>query len=94
MRIGSLTLKSYGELRTKQSIDIIKDIMHPVLLSVCDNYNFKYDRFAFYAAFMVWEIPLKIFWKNDKIYSYLKSNLSKYFSNWKINVTLTINEKG
>lgn len=94
MKIGTLTIEVYGELKEKTSIESLQNSMHQPLISISDYFDFNYNRFGFYAAFMVWEIPLKIFWKNDQIYSNLKSGLNKFFINWELDIILTIKEKG
>lgn len=94
MKIGTLILEIYAELLEKQSIEILKSSMDQTLISVSDKFTFNYRRFGFYAAVLSWNIPLKIFWKNDFIYKTLKDNLNKYFTNWTINISLNINEIG
>jgi len=94
MKIGSLILEVYGELKSNQSISTIKNIMDPLLLSVCDEYDFKYNRFGFYAAFMTWEIPLSVFWKNDRIFSTLRKSIILHFNNWEYTIYLLIHETG
>lgn len=94
MKIGTLILEFYGELKTKESIDIIKNIMHPLLLSVSDDYDFDYKRFEYFAVNFIWVIPLKLLWKNDKIYDTLKNSLNLHFNNWNFSIYLLIHFKG
>lgn len=94
MKIGNLIIEIYGELLTKQSIETLQSSMYQPLLSVSDKFDFDYRRFGYFAADLIWVIPLKIFWKNDLIYNTLKKSLDKNFTNWIINITLTIHEKG
>ncbi len=94
MKIGNLIIEIYAELLEKQSIEILQNLMYQPLVSVSDKFDFDYKRFGYFAATLIWVVPLKIFWKNDQIYKTLKSGLDKYFTNWKVNVTLTIHEKG
>jgi len=94
MKIGKLILEVYGELKSKQSISTIKNIMDPLLVSVSDEYDFKYNRFGFYAAFMIWEVPLDVFWKNDRIFSTLRKSIILHFNNWEYTIYLLIHETG
>lgn len=68
--------------------------MYQTLTSVSDKFDFNYKRFGYFAATLTWLIPLKVFWKNDHIYTILKSTLNKHFTNWKFSISLTIKEKG
>ncbi len=94
MTIGNLIIEIYAELLEKQSIELLQNMMSQPLISVSDKFDFDYKRFGYFAAEMIWVIPLKIFWKNDQIYKTLKSGLNQYFTNWKVDVTLVIHEKG
>lgn len=94
MRIGTLIIEVYGELLTKQSIEILQTSMYQPLISVSDKFDFDYKRFGFFAAELIWVVPLHTFWKNDRIYLTLKETLDKNFINWKIDITLLIKEKG
>lgn len=93
-KIGNLIIEIYGELLEKQSVEILQNAMNQPLLSVSDKYDFNYKRFEYFAASLIWVIPLRIFWRNDSIYKTLRSTLNKYFNNWTINITLVIHEKG
>ena len=94
MKIGNLIIEIYAELLEKQSIEILQNAMNQPLLSVSDKYDFDYKRFGYFAASLIWVVPLKIFWRNDMIYKTLRDTLNKYFTNWKIDITLVISEKG
>lgn len=94
MKIGNLIIEIYAELLEKQSIEILQNAMNQPLLSVSDKYDFDYKRFGYFAASLIWVVPLKIFWKNDQIYKTLRDTLNKYFKNWKLTITITIHEKG
>lgn len=94
MKIGNLIIEIYGELLEKQSIEILQNAMYQPLISVSDKFDFDYKRFGYFAATLIWVVPLKIFWKNDQIYNTLRTNLNKYFINWNVEITLTIHEKG
>lgn len=86
-------MEIYGELLEKQSIDILQNIMQQPLFSVSDSFEFDYHRFEYFAAEMIWVVPLKIFWKTDFIYKLLITNLNKYFTNWKLDITLILHWK-
>lgn len=94
MKIGNLIIEIYGELLQKQSIVLLQNLMHFPLMSVSDKFDFDYKRFGYFAAKLIFVVPLKIFWKNDLIYKRLKEGLNQYFSNWKVDITVTIHEKG
>lgn len=94
MKIGTLIIEIYAELLEKQSIEILQNIMYQPLISVSDKFDFDYKRFGYFAANLIWVVPLKTFWKNDLIYIKLKEGLNKYFTNWNVDVTLIIHEKG
>jgi hypothetical protein len=94
MTIGTLIIEIYGELLSKKSIEILQDSMHLLFLTVSDKFDFNYKRFGYFAAKLLWVIPLTIFWQNDRIYKELKKSLDANFTNWTINITLTIQEKG
>ena len=94
MKIGTLIIEIYGELLKRQSIEILQTSMYQPLKSVSDKFDFSYKRFGYFAATLYWVVPLKIFWKNDLIYKVLRECLDSGFTNWKIDITLTINEKG
>ena len=94
MKIGTLTLQIYAELKTKQSIEILQAAMYQPLLSISDKFDFDYRRFGYFAAKLIWVIPLKIFWKNDHIYNILKETLNTHFINWNIDISLLIHEEG
>ena len=94
MQIGNLIIEIYGELLTKQSIENLQNTMSQPLLSVSDKFNFDYRRFGYFAANLIFVIPLKIFWKNDHIYKVLKKTLNANFNNWILNINLIIHEKG
>lgn len=94
MKIGTLIIEVFGELLQKQSIELLQNAMYQNLISVSDKFDFDYRRFGFFASTLKWIVPLKEFWKNDLIYKTLKKNLDKYFTNWKIEIILTIHEKG
>ena len=94
MKIGTLIIKVYAELLEIQSIEILQAAMYRTLISVSDKFDFDYKRFGYFAATLIWVIPLKIFWKNDRIYDILKTTLNKHFTNWNFEITLTITEKG
>jgi len=94
MQIGTLILEVYAELKTKQSIEILQAAMHQPLISVSDKFDFDYKRFGYFAAELIWVIPLKIFWKNDQIYNVLRETLDTHFNNWSLEINLLIHEKG
>ncbi len=94
MKIGTLIIEIYAELLEKQSIELLQNLMHQPLVSVSRKWDFDYKRFGYFAATLIWVVPLQIFWKNDQIYNSLKGGLNKYFKNWKVDITLTIHEKG
>lgn len=94
MKIGNLIIEIYAELLEKQSIEILQNLMYQPLISVSDKFDFDYKRFGYFAATLIWVVPLKIFWKNDLIYKRLKEGLNQYFTNWKATITLVIHEKG
>ena len=94
MKIGTMIFNIYGELIFKKSIEYFITSMDQILLTVSDKFDSDYRRFAFWAARINFVIPLKIFWKNDTIYKTLLKNLNKYFDNWTLDITLTIQEKG
>ncbi len=94
MKIGTLIIETYAELLEKQSIELLQNLMYQPLISVSDKFDFDYKRFGYFAATMIWVVPLKIFWKNDQIYKTLKSGLNQYFTNWNVDITLIIHEKG
>lgn len=88
-----LKIEVYGELKEKGSIEFLQNAMYQPLVSISNYFDFDYRRFGFYAATLFWEIPLKIFWKNDQIYNTLKENLNTHFTNWEIEINLTLEEK-
>jgi len=94
MKIGNLIIEIYAELLEKQSVEILQNAMNQPLLSVSNKYDFDYKRFGYFAASLIWVVPLRIFWRNDIIYKTLRDTLNKYFTNWKLTITLVINEKG
>lgn len=94
MKIGNLIIEVYGELLQKQSIVLLENLMYHPLISVSDAFDFDYKRFGYFAANLIWVVPLKAFWKNDLIYENLKDGLNKYFNNWTVTITLVIHEKG
>lgn len=94
MKIGTLKIEIYGEFLFLKSVDNFFAAMDPVFLSVCDDFDSDYRRFAFYAAVLTFVIPLKIFWKNDIIYKTMVKQLDKCFANWSFDIILNINEKG
>lgn len=93
MKIGTLKIEVFGELIEKDAIEFLQHAMYQSLISVSDYFDFDYRRFGFYAAVLNWEIPLKIFWKNDQIYNTLKQNLNTHFTNWQIDINLILEEK-
>jgi len=94
LKIGSFTIEVFGELLQKDSVELLQSVMYQPLISVSDSFDFNYRRFGFYAATLLWEIPLTIFWKNDLIYNTLKENLETHFTNWEIDIYILITEKG
>jgi len=94
LKIGSLTIEVYGELLQKNSVELLQNVMYQPLISVSESFDFNYRRFGFYAATLLWEIPLTIFWKNDQIYNSLRENLETHFTNWEIDIYISITEKG
>lgn len=94
MKIGTLIIKIYGELLEKQSIQILLNAMHPILNSVSTKFDSDHKRFGYFATSLIWVAHLKSFWANDHIYTVLKETLNQYFTNWTIDITLTIEEKG
>jgi len=94
LKIGTLIIEIYAELLQKESIELLQSLMHQPLISVSEKFDFDYKRFGYFAASLIWVVPLKIFWKNDRIYLDLKKGLNKYFTNWKIDITLILKEKG
>lgn len=94
MQIGNLIIEVFGKLLEKQSIEKLQNLMNQPLNSVSDLFDFDYKRFGYFAASLIWVVPLKIFWNNDLIYKTLISGLDTYFTDWKIDITLVIHEKG
>ena len=94
MKIGLFTIESYGELKTKTSVEDFIRSIGMILAAVSEDFSFDYRRFAFYAAVITFTLPLTIFWQNDTIYKTLKKKLDIYFHNWEFELTLTIHEKG
>ena len=94
MKIGNLTIEVFGELLQKNSVELLQNVMYQPLISISESFDFDYRRFGFYAATLLWEIPLTIFWKNDLIYNTLKENLEIHFTNWEIDIYISIIEKG
>jgi len=94
MKLGTLILEFYGELKTKESIEVIKNTLHPLLNSVCNQYDFDYKRFEYFAATLIWVVPLNLFWKNDRIYSTLKKSIILNFDNWNFSIYLLIHKTG
>jgi len=94
MSIGRFIIEAFGDLKSKQSIDLVKNIMHPILLSVSDQYDFDYRRFEYISATLIWVIPIKSFWKNDRIISTLRKSINLYFNNWNFTIYLLIHETG
>ncbi|MBA7531166.1 hypothetical protein ES705_23377 [subsurface metagenome] len=94
MSIGTFIIEAFGDLKGKQSIDLVKNIMHPLLLSVSDHYDFDYKRFEYLSGRLIWVIPIKSFWKNDRIISTLRKSISLYFNNWNFTIYLLIHETG
>ena len=94
MKIGTLTFDIYGELLFIRSVETFISSMDQTILTVCDDFDSDYRRFAFYAAVIKIVIPLKIFWKNDNLYKKLVSELNKCFNNWTLKTTLTTFEEG
>lgn len=90
MKTGTFIIEVYGELKEKQSVTILKNTMKPFLDSVSDNFSFGYKRFEYFAATIMWVVPLKTFWKNDAIYNTLKLSLNNNFDNWTIDLTLLL----
>jgi len=94
LKIGNLTIEVFGELLQKNSVELLQNVMYQPLISISESFDFDYRRFGFYAATLLWEIPLTIFWKNDLIYNTLKENLEIHFTNWEIDIYISIIEKG
>lgn len=94
MKIGTLNFVIFGELLFIRSIETFITSMDRIFLTVCDEFDSDYRRFAFYAAVITIKIPLTVFWKNDTLYKTLKKELNNCFNNWSIETTLTIHEKG
>ena len=94
MLTGTLIIKISAELFEKQSIEILQNTMYQHFISISDKFDFDYRRFGYISARLTWVIPLKVFWKNDLIYTVLKSSLNHYFQNWELDMTLIIEEKG
>lgn len=93
-KIGTLIIEVYGELKSKESIDVLQRSLGPALLQICDTFDFDFKRFGYFAANLIWVVPLKEFWRNDQIYNILKFTLEEHFLNWKFTMTLLIKEKG
>ncbi len=94
MKIGSLTIEVFGELLEINSIELLQTAMYQPFISISESFEFNYRRFGFYAATLLWEIPLNIFWKNDIIYNTLRKNLNNLFTNWELDIYISITEKG
>lgn len=93
MKTGTLILEVYAELLDKQSVDILKNTMHQPLISVSKDYSFDYKRFEYFAAVIIWVLPLDIFWKNDNIYNTLVRSLDHNFHNWTLDITLLLHDR-
>lgn len=94
MQIGNLIIEIYGELKERQSIEILQNTMYQPLLSVSDRFDFDYKRFGYFAADLIFVVPLKIFWQNDRIYKLLKDALNTNFNNWTLEINLVTHEIG
>lgn len=94
MKIGTLTFDIFGELIFKRSVEHFISAMDPVLLSISDYFDSDYRRFSFYAAVIKIDVPLKIFWQSNYLYDSLKKHLDYSFTNWTVDITLNITERG
>jgi len=94
MKIGTLVLNIFGELKFNNSVEHFITSMDPVLLSISDYFDSDYRRFSFYAAVIKIEVPLKIFWQSNHLYNSLRKNLDYCFTNWTIDINLQITERG
>lgn len=93
MKIGTLILEIFGDLPTKQSIDIIKNTMHQLLKSVSEDYDFDYRRFEYLSAKAIWVIPLTVLYKTDHVYKALVRTIDNNLYNWELEITLLIHSK-
>lgn len=94
MKIGTLTFDIFGELNFNNSVEHFITAMDPVLLTISDSFDSDYRRFSFYAAVIKIEVPLKIFWQSNFLYDRLIKQLDYAFTNWTIDITLNIIERG
>ncbi len=94
MKIGTLTFDIFGELNFNNAAEHFISAMDPVLLSISDYFDSDYRRFSFYAAVIKIEIPLKIFWQSNFLYNTLKKQLDYSFTNWTVDISLNITERG
>lgn len=83
----------YGQLKFDNAVEHFISSMDPILKTVSDKFEADYKRFAFFAARIYFVIPLKVFWKSNVLYNTLKENLNYSFTNWSIDILLTIQEK-
>ena len=68
--------------------------MDPIILTVCDDFDSTYSRFSYYAAVIIFDIPLNKFWKNDTLFNSIIKQLNKCFNNWTLQIQLRIEETG
>lgn len=94
MKIGTLTFDIFGELNFNNSVEHFISAMDPVLLSISDYFDTDHRRFSFYAAVIKIEVPLKVFWQSNFLYNTLIKNLDYAFTNWTVDISLDILERG
>ena len=94
MKIGTLIIYVICNPKSAKSITILSTSLHHPLFLVSEKYDFVVKRFGYIEASLKWVVTLKEFWNNDNIYLILKEVLNSQFTNWKVDITLTIYEKG
>lgn len=94
MKIGRLIFYIYGEMKEKESINLFEHAIRPSFETVSDQIDFNYRRFEYWSASMIFVVNLDQFWNNDTIFRNVRKYLTKYFTNWKVDLVLFINVKG
>ncbi len=94
MKIGTLKIEIYGEFLFLKSVETFFSAMDPIFLSISDDFDSDYRRFSYYSVVITFDIPLKIFWKNDTIFKTMIRQLNRCFGNWTLDIHLSINETG
>lgn len=92
MKIGTMTFDIYGELSFETAVEHFISSMDPIFRTVSTKFDSQYRRFGFYAAKILFVIPLREFWKSDQLYNTLIRNLNYSFSNWEFHINLHIEE--